>query len=1415
MDDSRLPQLSKKQFGLKKIIFLFCLFSVLTANPNPNSRFEHISVDEGLSNNIVTCIVKDRFGLMWFGTTDGLNKYDGYTFTVYKNIPADSSSLSHNWVTCLLEDHKGQLWVGTLDGGLCLYNRRQDNFIRFYRQRDDSTTLATNMVVSLFEECYEDNYTLWVNTLWGVNRYNSETNDFKRYYPETGSYQTNKHVVLAMAQDSSGRLWAGTQYEGLFHYDRPRDYFERYDVPDVYRRLFPNKNIAGILADRENGAERLWVGTTESGLYCVYPDSRLIEIVLKYDEVGSVSGLYMDTNRRNEIIWIFSESGLNRLDISTGNLIRYRNDPPDQHSISSDEIHDVYRDNTGILWIATRLGISKLNPFNNNFRTLQPDYNYPNSLSHREVHDINQTGSGDNTSLWIGTAKGLNRYEPRSGRFTHFYHDPDDPNSLTSNHITNIRKSMLNGHEELWVATSHGFNRIDPLSGTIKRFYLPDQDFTNANYIWSMCVDKSGKLWLGSGNAVLYSYDPRNDKFTRFRDFQRGINTLHIDSSGSLWIGTLVGLARLNLSKIEENRKNYKDAITWYTNDEHNPQSISSSDVTTIYEDSRHTLWFGTSNGLNKFDRIKQTFTRFGKTEGMPGSVIAAMLEDNGGNLWISTDHGITKFDLLKNSFKNYDVGDGLQGNMFWFGAFKNPDGDLYFCGSNGLTYFNPAMINENSIIPPVIITGFSLFNKPVFPGQGAILKEYISSTRELELTHEQSVFSFEFAALDYFNPQKNRYAYKMDGVDPDWVDTEASRRFVTYTNLDPGEYVFRVKGSNNDGIWNEEGTSIKVIILPPWWRTKWAYSIYLVMILAAVTGVYRFQSNRLRIRRKMEINEMQAAHLQELDRMKSRFFTNISHEFRTPLTLIKGPLQQFLKNEFDDKNKSQYKMMLRNTYRLLELVNQILDISKLEAGQVRLQVSQTDIVPLLKEIALSFSAQAETQYIKLLWHCDTESAKGYIDPDKITKIITNLVSNALKYTPEGGEIVVSLNCPPVSTLIHKEGIEGGLEISVSNTGPGIPPEDLDRIFDRFFQAGNGFRKDSEGSGIGLALVRELVDLHHGKISVTSEPGKQTVFSIWLPVDRAGYAPEEIVMPRGTIPDVDSPEFLYEDLNENDAAVEDSLNADNEASDPPVKVTGSASRILVVEDNPDVVRYIRHILNSDFRISSAGNGVEGLKQAVKLYPDLIISDVMMPEMDGFELCRRIKTDQRISHIPVILLTAKADMDSKIEGLEFGADDYLSKPFDADELRARIRNLIRQRQMLREKFSRMLEVNPAEVTATSVDEQFLERVIKVFENHISDPDLDTVKFAREVGLSRSQLNRKLLALTSQPVSKFLLSLRLKRAAQLIQQYAGNVTEIAYMVGFQSLSYFAKKFREQYGETPSQFAKKTKQDSKIKD
>jgi signal transduction histidine kinase/DNA-binding response OmpR family regulator len=743
---------------------------------------------------------------------------------------------------------------------------------------------------------------------------------------------------------------------------------------------------------------------------------------------------------------------------------------------------------------------------------------------------------------------------------------------------------------------------------------------------------------------------------------------------------------------------------------------------------------------------------------------------------------------------------------------------------SKGMIAFYPERLKDNTHIPKIVITDFQIFNKSVTvkKDNGSdkngvyTLSKPLSLQEEIEISYKENIFSFEFAALDYRSPQKNKYSYKMEGVDPDWVNTDASRRFATYTNLDPGEYTFRVKGSNNDGIWNEEGTSLKVIILPPWWKTNWAYTFYLFLVGFIVFGVWRFQTNRLRMKQQMEMQNFEADKLREVDKLKSHFFANISHEFRTPLTLIKGPVKQMLGGEFTENIKDQFRMILRNSDRLLGLINQILDLSKLESGEKKLKVSETDIVKNLKGLVLSFSSLAETKKITLKFNAQEKKVHGYVDRDKFEKIVTNLLSNAFKFTPEGGEIRITLSLRGILKKIAslhssaRNDTNGRVQIQISNTGTGIPADQLDKIFDRFYQADDNYKKDSEGSGIGLAITKELVETCRGEISIKSCKTKQspespfikgdfkTTFTVIMPIAKEYFNEEEIV----EISEKHSP-LAKGGRGMSEYDVETTIAEEKEEIS---KLKKSAALLLIVEDNPDVTSYITSFMENDYRIISAENGKIGLKKTLDKYPDLIISDVMMPEMDGFEFCEKVKSDERTSHIPIILLTAKADLESKIDGLEFGADDYITKPFEARELQIRSKNLIEQRRKLRDKFSQLIDLRPEDISASSMDEQLIQRLLSVFEDHIEEPEFNIEQLSREIGMNRRHLNRKIQAISNLSTSDFIRTLRLQRAARLLSSASGTVSEIAYKVGFNNLSYFSRAFRKHFGKLPSDFTKK---------
>jgi signal transduction histidine kinase/DNA-binding response OmpR family regulator len=734
--------------------------------------------------------------------------------------------------------------------------------------------------------------------------------------------------------------------------------------------------------------------------------------------------------------------------------------------------------------------------------------------------------------------------------------------------------------------------------------------------------------------------------------------------------------------------------------------------------------------------------------------------------------------------FRNFDIADGLPTNEFRPGSVYRRNGRLLFGSVNGFVAFHPDSIRDNASVPPVYITGFKVMEK----------QRNVPATR-VELRYNENFLSFDFVALNYILPEKNQYAYKMEGIDKDWV-YNGTRRFASYKNLDPGDYIFLVKASNNDGVWNQQGASLILTILPPPWRTWWAYSLYGSIGICLLYVLRQNTIKRERLKHELKLQRLEAEKMQEINQLKSRFFANISHEFRTPLTLILGPLEKFLsRTHTDSEDKSLYLMMQHNAGRLLHLINQLLDLSKLEVGSLKLEPQPADLVAFLKATILSFTSLAQSRQIQYQLHFPADHPVMYFDADKLEKILVNLLSNAFKFTAGGGSVSVTVSFQEMPS--EKQRPKQMLEITVKDSGIGISPEHIDKVFDRFYQANDSDTKQREGTGIGLALSKELVELHGGEISLDSERGKSATFTVRLPLEVVPITlpplhPDELPLTKGTH------RIIYEESETENTADHPTINYKNKKQRTPL--------LLVVEDNADIRWYIRENLNTQYQIVEAINGVEALTQAIELMPDLIVSDIMMPMMDGIELCRQLKTNECTSHIPVILLTAKAGEASQLEGLETGADDYLTKPFSRKELKVRIKNLIEQRARLRACFSKKVSVEPKQVAVTSADEKFLQRALAVVEANMANAEFDVETFGREVGMSRTHIHRKLKALTDQSVSEFIRTIRLKRAAQLLSQKAGNVSEIAYLVGFKEQSYFSRCFQQTFGCAPSEYAAK---------
>jgi len=939
-------------------------------------------------------------------------------------------------------------------------------------------------------------------------------------------------------------------------------------------------------------------------------------------------------------------------------------------------------------------------------------------------------------NFWIGTfLGGLNYYNVKQRRFTHFKNDPTNLNSLTN------------------------------------------------NTVWALHEDRKGKIWIGT-NGGLDCYNPVDKSFMHFNK-RVNLESVHViseDRDGNLYFGSAI------------------DGLTVMTQESkvtHVDQNARS-----IFQDSKGRIWIGSegNDGLSQIDQKGNVLNNYRKEDGLPSNQILGILEDQSARLWLSTGQGLSMFDPAKDSIKNYKTEDGIQGDKFYYGAFcKCSSGELLFGGQNGLTAFYPDRLMDNDHIPPIVITEFRIFNKQVLVGESfngkPILERCISETEGIVVDYNQAVLTFDFVALNYANSSKNEYAYMLEGFETEW-NYVGSTRSATYTNLDPDTYVLKVKGSNNDGLWNEAGTSLQITVTPPFTKTLFFRIFLILLIVVIVYLIIHFFVKREKLKNQLVIERVKSKELHKIDLMKFQFFTNISHEIRTPISLIVSPLTRIMNSS---TSKAQIlkdiEVVHRNAIRLGKLVDQLLDYRKLEAGKLKLELSRGNIVSFLENVLFMFKEMSNEKQVNLEFYSVLDQIQIYFDRDKIEKVIFNLLSNAFKHTPAGGTIKVAVSLTyqmDQDQEDHKANKSGEyVQIVVQDTGSGIAEDRREKIFDRFYQVGaaeNGGRSGS-GSGIGLALSKELIKLHKGRISLKSQEGAGTELTILLPAVKS--APDKKASP-GT----PSETSVGEDRTDDQTSAEPMKNLEN--VDAPI--------ILILEDNTELLDFIRSIFEEEYMVLTAEDGETGLELARESIPDLIVSDVMMPKMDGIKLCKKVKEDFRTSHIPVVLLTALSSKQHEKEGILGGADEYITKPFDPSLLKIRVDQILATRRLLREKFSRENLLKPTETSQDSPDDKFLARLVAIVEENISDPEFGTVKISREVGVSRTQLYRKMSALTEMTVKEFIRSIRLKRAAQLIVTEQMNISEAAYSVGFLQVAYFRKCFKEMYGMTPTEFAKK---------
>jgi signal transduction histidine kinase/ligand-binding sensor domain-containing protein/DNA-binding response OmpR family regulator len=1319
---------------------------------------------------------------MWFGTQNGLARFDGYDIRIFRNEPDNPNSISHNNIWCLLEGKSGCIWIGTRNGDLNRYDTEKDLFEKYNICNSND---EENYISCLYEH---SDGSLWIGTYnKGLYNFNQKDKSIQHWNHIPGdSSSLSNDFINGIVPDSDGNLWVGT-YSGLnrFSLSGNNKYFKKYFTEDGL-----SNNLIWRIVRSEN-PHVLYIGTY-NGLTVMNLKTHTFEVMPVHDpnqQLSNSIGSIIEYSAKNGLeLWLGSYGGLTNYNLLSKQK-RHWHQNSTKEALISEQINDLWKDRSGVLWIATENGISRLPE--KRFRFTNEDLN---TLSSKDRHlideaDISSIVKVKNGNLYLGTTKGLiciintvRKSEVVSlpqfkGKYIWSLHECSSENLLIGTYGDGLYKYNMISYE---------VNNIE--------FASPNERSTPYKYVKTVVEDSKGRIWAGfwGGGLAVINNENKNQKIFRKDMTPQSISfndvwKIYEDRFGRIWVGTNGG--GLNLYS-------EKNGGTFVKLD-----GIKNS-ILSIYEQKNKSvsentiLWLGTRDGLVKLEiqnanthndtGIIFSLKNYSSKEGLSNSIVSGIVEDSRGYLWLTTNSGLIRFSPDNEQFVNFSVHDGLTCNNFEEGGVIFSNGNIY-AGGRGLNIINPE-IRLSDFQPQVVFTDLWIGNNQIRVTSDSPLSKEIAYTNKIDLNYDQNTFTLSFSAFDFNFPDLINYSYKLEGFDQEWKFSGSHK--AAYTNIDPGDYILKVKASNSDNIWENTPSQLLIRINPPWWKSYWAYTIYIFLIILGFIELRKFQAGRTKLWQELRMHELEARKHLELENLKSRFFANLSHEFRTPLMLIKGPVEQLLstcKDSEDAENFNQLNIISRNSKKLQELIDQLLELTQLEAASIPLRAKKVSLIILLRGIVSSFESMAAQKSITLVFNSPDNELSLWIDQDKFEKIITNLLSNALKFTDKSGIVSVSIEVIKSLQLV---------EIKIADTGIGIPVEHLPNIFNRFYQVNDSIKRAFGGTGIGLALVKELVDLHKLKITVQSEPDKGTVFTLSIPLDES-YLDEEHKI-YSTLQDADLTQTLI-----SSEKFKDDNRIENKTANGAEENNGHKKVILLIDDSSDVRKYLHSILHTYYFLLQAESGEDGLRIVSEHTPDLIICDVMMPFMDGIEFCRQVKSNWETSHIPVILLTARASVENRIEGLETGADVYLTKPFASKELLTQINNLIDQRKRLKEKFSREIKISPSSVAPSLLDNEFLEKAFRVVEENLSRMDFDTEAFANQMFVSRSQLHRKILAITGLAPGEFLRSFRLKKAAEMLTENRFSIIRISLEVGFSSPSHFAKAFHKQFKCLPSEF------------
>ncbi|MBB4034264.1 ligand-binding sensor domain-containing protein/signal transduction histidine kinase/DNA-binding response OmpR family regulator [Dysgonomonas hofstadii] len=1307
--------------------------------------FNHLGVEDGLAQNTVYCILQDNRGFMWFGTKDGLSRYDGYEFRNYRNDKNDPQSIGNNCIRSLFQDFNGEIWVGT-DAGAYIYHPDKDCFEYLDAMTKDSIKIQKEV-----NDIKQDqNGVYWFAVDWqGVFSYNPVNK-------ELVFYELNAIVnAWCIYIDKENKVWIGTHGGGLNYFNAEKQQFEKVNY------LFDNQvgdnedDIYRIFQDDYND---LLITTANSGVKRLNLVTNKIQPFLPLQSYSSLFVRDVIRKSDNEI-WFATGGGICVYDVLKKEVEFLQHNRSNPYTISDNATYSIYKDREGGIWVGTYFGGINYYPYQYTpFNKYYPveNRNEASTLIGKRIREFQATNDG---RVWIGTEDGgLSLFDPQSDTFEHYLAN-GKPGNVSYNNI----HGLLIDDNQLWIGTyNHGLDIMDLITQKVVKHYAKTDKENSIcdNSIFSIYKDHSGRVWIGTLYGLCY-YNAESDNFTRVSSLGNiFVSDILQTKDGMVWVGALGG----GLYRFNPNDNKW----TVFKNDPKNPASLSHNKIISLFEDSKMTLWITTEGGgLCKYNPKEENFASFTTNEGLPNNVVYKVVEDNHSNLWFTTNQGIVCMNMNDYSIKQYTKSDGLLSNQFNYkSGVKDINGHIYFGGLEGFVSFDPASFVSNSHAPSVYIVQFELFNTIVKPGEkNSPLKKAIESTEKIELKYNQSTFSFSFAALSYVAPEKNRYAYMLEGFDEDWIYLEKAQK-VGYSNVPPGKYTMKVKASNNNGVWSDKITSIEIDILPPFYKTVWAYIIYFIIIVSIIALLTVSYRNKIRKKNKRRQEVFENEKSREIYDAKIAFFTNITHEIRTPLSLIKGPLEYIIKEKVSNTERSEYlKVIERNTNRLLDLSNQLLDFRKTEQKGFRLNFTSTDISLLINEIYMRFNASAIRRNIKFEIDLPSESFQADVDKEAFTKILSNLFNNAVKYAKSEIYLTVKKDTDSFHIIIRNDGnkIKGHLQ---------------DKIFEPFYQQiEEGDTKHiPTGTGLGLPLARSLAELHDGSLRYIHSDDQFNYFQLTLPIVQS----------------------IRVNLEHNiGKPVQEELLILN---DEPTNL--SKYSLLIVEDDEDLRLFLCNQLKGHYNIFKATNGAEALEILNAQHINAIITDIAMPVMDGLQLCKEIKSNIDYSHIPIILLTARTTLQSKIEGLDAGADAYVEKPFSMEHMLAQLSNLLSNRNKLKEAFIHSPLVKIKSIAPTKADETFLKEVTEVIHKNISDTQFNVDALASALNMSRSSLHRKIKGISELTPNDFILLVKLKKAAEYIKE-GYRVSEVCFIVGFNSPSYFSKVFKKQFGVSPTEW------------